>query len=79
MGIAYFIFVVYVLLCIWQIPKSSFLKNSGLTEKEARILLVFKMLAGLVCAFYFQQSGTNADYLEYNTEGKLQHELLISN
>ena len=75
----YILFGIYVLLSVWSIPKISFIRNTNLTHFQIRLLLCFKLLSGLVLAYYFENISTNKDYLTSNAEGALQYNLLVSN
>ena len=79
MSIEYLFFTIFLLLSFWVIPKISFIKHADLTARETRLLLALKILSGIVCAFYFGRIPPIGDYLGYNTEGKFQYELLLSN
>lgn len=79
MHIEYFLFPVFLLIAFWLIPKIAFIKNADLTTREVKLLLAIKMLSGIAGAFYFSHIALQGDYLPFNTEGKAQYELLISN
>ncbi len=78
MVIAFLFSTIYFLACFWFFPRISFLKNSGLTTRETRALLAFKIMAGLVAAFYFDKIFGYADYVGYNMEGIVQYKLLMA-
>ncbi len=79
MGIEYFLFTIYLVLSFWLIPKTNFITHAGLTNLQTRLLLAFKMITGVACAYYFEHLSTNSDYLAYNNEGAIQYQLLLSN
>lgn len=78
MHFEYFTFLLYIILFLWQVPRLSFIKNSGLKASETRFLIICKVLAGFMAAFYFEKVFTNSDYRLYNEEGMLQYRLLLS-
>ncbi|MEP7239197.1 MAG: hypothetical protein ABI685_15055, partial [Ferruginibacter sp.] len=75
----YFLFSFCLLLIIWGCPKIGFIKRSGLSAKEIRSLLFFKIITGLLFAYYFKNLSGNHDYNIMNEEGILHYKLLISN
>lgn len=77
MRIEYLFFILYMILIFWAIPKIAFISHTQLQNREIKFLLVFKILASIVCAYYFVR--TNADYLRLNFQGLLQYNLLLSN
>lgn len=79
MRIEYFFLAIYLVLSFWAIPKFSFIRLAGLSSLETRLLFSFKILSAVACAWLFQRMSTNSDYLAYNHEGAIQHELLLSN
>ena len=78
MKIEYLLFSLCLLLITWGYPKIGFIKRSGLTTKEIRLLLAFKIVAGLLFAYYFKNFSTNHDYTIINQEGYLHYQLLIN-
>ncbi|MEO7768522.1 MAG: hypothetical protein ABIS01_13925, partial [Ferruginibacter sp.] len=56
----------------------SFIKNADLSRRQIWLLLAFKIIAGIACAYYFGRLPPIGDYLNYNIEGKAQYELLLS-
>ena len=74
-----FIMGVYLLLCFWLIPKISLVRHTNLRPGNIRLLFAFKLFVGFACAFYFQRISSSVDYNGYNTEGKIQYDLLLSN
>ena len=78
MAIGYFLVGVYVLVGFWLIPQLPFIKKAGLSKKELRLLLAFKMICSLLGAFYLGKF-IYSDYVVYNAEGKLQYDLLLKN
>lgn len=78
MPIEYYIFSLYLFLCIWYIPKLTFIKNARLSTREVRVLLILKILSGFLFAFYFDKFSSNFDYLGNNAEGKIQYEILLT-
>ena len=74
----YILFVIYLVLSLWVIPKISFIRNTDLTSTQIRILYSLKLLSGLVFAFYFKNISTNTDYLTSNLEGEIQYNILRS-
>lgn len=78
MGIEYFLFSIFLLLSFWLIPKIKFIQHADLTGLQVRLLLGFKMLAGIACAFYFERLSNSSDYTSYNAEGTIQYRLLLA-
>lgn len=78
MAIEYILVSVYVLLGFWLIPQLPFIKKAGLSKKELRLLLAFKMICSLLVAFYLGKF-MYSDYVVNNAEGKLQYDLLLKN
>lgn len=68
-----------MILIFWLIPKTQFIKNANLSRRQIRLLLAFKITTGIVCAFYFGRMPLIGDYINYNIEGKIQYQLLLSN
>ncbi|MEP7106642.1 MAG: hypothetical protein ABI760_01645 [Ferruginibacter sp.] len=79
MKIEFFLFVIYVVLSLWAIPKIPFIRHADLTSRETRLLLILKILSGIVGAFYFGEITSSSDYISFNEGGKMQYELLLSN
>lgn len=79
MRFEHFAFLLYILIFLWQVPRLSFIKKSGLKIFETRLLILFKVLSGFLAAFYFKNVFTNSDYVIYNIEGMLEYKLLLSN
>ena len=79
MATNYLLLALYLLLCWWLVPRIPFVKNAGITQKEARLLFSFKIVVGLLLAFYFTYFSFNFDYLGYNTEGMQEYQLLKEN
>lgn len=79
MHIEYLFFIIYLLICFWLIPKIAFVKDAGLSLRVTRLLLAFRILMGLICAYYFERVLAFSDPAGYNAEGYAQYELLISN
>lgn len=79
----YFLTGICLLLILWYFPKWSFIKESGLTVKESRLLIAFKIFAGLIIAGYFnyvfENISPHVDYIGYNEEGLVQYRLLLNN
>ena len=67
----------YFYLIFRSTQKWSFFKNSGLSVKQLKVLLVIKITCSVFAAYYFMQSNT-VDYLTFNNEGFLQYKILIS-
>ncbi|MES2893457.1 MAG: hypothetical protein V4725_15640 [Bacteroidota bacterium] len=78
MWIEQFLLIVYILLTGWSISFIPFVRKARLPVNYVRSLYFFKILVGLICAFYFSNISTDNDYLTFNEEGKLQYELLVS-
>ncbi len=78
MAIEYILVGVYVLAGFWLIPQLPFIKKAGLSKKELRLLLAFKMICSLSVAFYLGRF-MYSDYVINNEEGKLQYDLLLKN
>ncbi len=78
MHIEYLFFALYVTLCFWAFPKIPFIAKSALSKIEVRGLLAFRMLGGIMSAFYFDQVYLGADYSAINAEGVFQKQLLLS-
>lgn len=79
MGIEYFLTAIYLLICFWRFPKTTFVRQSNLSSLELRLLLGFKIVSAIIAAFYLQRSGNNPDYQYYNSEGLAQYHLLLKN
>ncbi len=78
MRIEYFLFLVYLIVYVWYIPRISFVKKSGLSNQNIRLLFIAKMLIAFMAAYYYSFS-PHSDYFLYNKEGFVQYELLTSN
>ena len=78
MQIEYLPFLAYLLGCFWLFPHFIFVKKSGLSNTEVRILLAGKLGLAAVVAYYFSTL-PYSDYQGFNTEGQLQYQLLWSN
>lgn len=79
MHIEYFLFTGVLMACFWLIPKISFVKTAGFSVLQTRLLLAFKMISGLACAYYFERILTVSDQVSYNVEGLAQYQLLLTN
>jgi hypothetical protein len=77
----YFLSGLVLLIMGWYFPKWSFIRDSGLTAKETRLLIAFKLTTGLIVAGYFNYVFKNitpiVDYVGYNEEGLVQYRLLL--
>lgn len=67
----------YFYLIFRSIQKWSFFKNSGLSLKQLKVLLVIKITCSVLAAYYFKHSNT-LDYLTFNNEGFLQYKILVT-
>lgn len=72
-------FIAYVIIIIWVLPKISFLKKTGLSATEIRVLMAAKILLAVISAYYLSIGSTVSDSLAYNKEGKIQYDLLAAN
>ena len=73
----YLLCVLFFYLVFRSFQKWAFFKNSGLSLKQLRLLLVIKIVFSVIAAYYFIHSNT-LDYLNFNNEGFLQYKILIS-
>ncbi len=77
MQIQYLFFLLYIIACFWLFPRLRFIKDTGLSTGELRLLLAIKMASSLVIAMHLSTL-PNSDYLSYNNAGSLQYQLLKS-
>lgn len=59
------LFIIYLSAFIWWVPKAGFARRAGLSEREQRMLIVFKVFTGFAGAWYLG-SFANSDYLTFN-------------
>jgi len=82
MKMEYFLFAIILLCIVWGFPRIGFIKRSGLSAKEIRLLVAFKIATGLIVAYYFEyvfkHISANVDYIGYNEKGFKQYQLLLS-
>ena len=73
----YLLCVLFFYLVFRSLKQRALFKNSGLSLKQLRLLLVIKIVFSVIAAYYFIHSNT-IDYLNFNNEGFLQYKILIS-
>ena len=78
MHIEFIFFGIYLLACFYFFPRLPFTKKAALGKTKVGILLAFKLLFALACAYYIN-SFVPSDYLGYNDAGREQYGLLLSN
>ena len=79
MHIEFIFFGIYILSCFYFIPRLRFIKNSGLSSTEIKILLALKIIIAIPCAFYFESILPYSDWASYNRQGTEHYNLLRSN
>ena len=72
------LFVLFVALILWGMPRIGFIRRSGLSVSEARVLLGIKIITGVLFALSFKYFSPNIDYIHINEEGIGHYRLLIN-
>lgn len=78
MHIEFIFFTIYIIACFYAFPRLGFIKRANLSALNVRLLLGFKLLVAVACAFYFQNVSQFSDSLLYNEAGKVVTPLLRS-
>lgn len=78
MHFQYLFFALYIGCFLWLVPRVGFVRSTGLSFAESRILIILKVLGSVVCAYYFEKIFVKVDYMEINREGFVQYNLLRS-
>ncbi len=81
-GLQYLLLILFFSLGCWLLPRSGFIRNSGLSSNTIRLLFLLKVSAGFALGWislhYYGHKPSDNDYWKMNKEGWDEYQLLVN-